>query len=210
VKMKSIKIDMPVYVRVLVFLFLSVCFGSMVARADDVIVLKGSSARVSVDGIRKVTVANPAVIDAKPALDGQSVLVSGLTEGNSELRIERLQGADLVTNVVVRADLNGTLDQVKELLSDVEGLEIKTSGDKILLKGKIITKSDWERKNKVAGAYSGVILDLSEFDTSGTSGGLSAGDFERYRGGYRHCPRNGRYGYFGGCRIQRSRCDSRS
>jgi pilus assembly protein CpaC len=138
----------------------------MVARADDVIVLKGSSARVSVDGIRKVTVANPAVIDAKPALDGQSVLVSGLTEGNSELRIERLQGADLVTNVVVHADLNGTLEQIKTLLSDVEGLDIKVIGDKIVFKGNILTKSDYDNVGKVAAAYSSVTLNMTKLYSS--------------------------------------------
>ena len=99
-------------------------------------------------------------------LDGQSVLVSGLAEGNSELRIERLQGTDLVTNVVVRADLNGMLDQVKTLLSDVEGLDITIVGDKIVLKGNILTKSDYDKVSKVVGAYSGVILNLSTFDRS--------------------------------------------
>jgi len=142
----------------------------MATQAEDLIILKGSSSRVTVDGIKKVTVAAPGIIDARPATDGQSVLVSGLAEGNSELRIEKIQGAELVMNVVVRSDLNQMLSLVKELLSDVEGLEIKTLGDKILLKGKIITKSDWERKNKVTGAYAGVILDLSEFDTKETSG----------------------------------------
>jgi pilus assembly protein CpaC len=140
----------------------------MVARADDLIVLKGTSAKITVaaEGIRKITVANPAIIDAKPALDGMSVVVNGLAEGSSELRIERLQGADLVTHVVVRADLNGTLDQIKALLSDVEGLDIKIIGDKIVMKGNILTKSDYDKVSKVVGAYSGVILNMSTFDRS--------------------------------------------
>jgi len=167
--MKTIQIE--VYARVKNWLVLCLCLwgGAMIVQADDLVILKGSSARVAVDGIRKVTVANPAVIDAKPALDGQSVLVSGLAEGNSELRIERLQGLELVTNVVVRSDLNQMLDQVKELLSDVEGLDVKILGNKIILKGKIITKSDNDKVNKVLAAYSGVILNMATFDTSATA-----------------------------------------
>ena len=167
--MKITTIDMFNQTRKLLALTLCVWGGAMIAQADDLIVLKGASERVAVDGIRRVSVGNPAIIDAKPALDGQSVLVTGIAEGNSELRIERLQGAELVTNVVVRSDLNQMMDQVKELLSDVEGLEIKIMGNKILLKGKILTRSDNEKVNKVLTAYSGVILNMSAFDTSATA-----------------------------------------
>ena len=129
--------------KTLFILVFSICFGSMIAFADDVIVLKGSSAQIPVpDGIKKIIVANPAVIDARPSDDGLSVLVNGLGLGNSELRIQKLQGADLVDNVVVQNNLDQTLSEVKDLLSDVEGLEIKTLGNKILFKGNLLTKSD--------------------------------------------------------------------
>ncbi len=150
-------------------LALLLCIGGtvMVAQADDLIILKGSSARVAADGIQKVTVANPAIIDAKPAMDGQSVLVSGLSEGSSELRIQRLQGAELVTNVVVRSDVTQMLGQIKQLLSDVEGVNISVVGNKIVLQGNILTKSDYDKVAKVVGAYSSVILNMSTFDVSG-------------------------------------------
>jgi len=165
--MKTIKSGVLGSVKNTLVLFLCVWGGVWIAQADDLIVLKGSSARIVVDGIQKVTVANPAVIDAKPALDGLSVLVSGLAEGNSELRIERTQGAELVTNVVVRSDLNEMLDQIKALLSDVEGLDIKVMGNKVVLMGKILTKSDQDKVTKVVGVYGNVILNMSSFDTSG-------------------------------------------
>ena len=167
--MKNIKMNMWMPIKNLLALCLCVWGGAMTAQAGDLIVLKGASERVAVDGIRRGSLGNPGIIDAKPALDGQSVLVTGIAEGNSELRIERLQGAELITNVVVRSDLNQMLDQVKELLSDVEGLEIKIMGNKILLKGKILTRSDNEKVSKVISAYSGVIMNMSAFDTSATA-----------------------------------------
>src|SRR5665647_2051876 len=82
--MQKIRIETPVCMRTLFVLVFSICFGSMVACADDVVVLKGSSARIPVpEGIKKITVANPLVIDARPSDDGTSVLVNGLAEGNS-------------------------------------------------------------------------------------------------------------------------------
>ena len=163
--MKKIRIGSPVCMRTVFALVFSICFGSMVAFADDVVVLKGSSARIPVpDGIKKITVANPQVIDARPSDDGLSVLVNGLAEGNSELRVQKLQGADLVDNVVVQDNLNQTLSEVKDLLSDVEGLEIKVLGNKIVFKGNLLTKSDYDKVNRVIAAYPTAILNMTTFD----------------------------------------------
>lgn len=133
--------------------------------AQGVIVLRGSNTKIAVDeGIKKITVTNPRIIDARPASDGRSVTVSGLAEGVSDLVIELVKGPDLVKQVTVKPDLGGMLEQVKELLSDVEGLELKTVGSKIVVKGNIVTKSGYDRAMKVIEAYSGVILNLTTFD----------------------------------------------
>jgi len=138
-----------------------------VAVADDIVVLKGTSTRIPVaDGIKKIIVANPAVVDARPSDDGSAVLVNGLSTGNSEVRIQKITGGDLIENVVVSDNLNETLSEIKELLSDVDGLEIKVLGNKILFKGNILTKSDYEKVSRVVSAYPSVILNMTKFDSS--------------------------------------------
>ena len=165
--MQNIRINPPGCMKMLFVLVFSICFASTVAFADDVFVLKGSSAQIPVpDGIKKITVANPSVIDARPSDDGLSVLVNGLALGTSELRIQKNQGADLVDNVVVQDNLNQTMAEIKDLLSDVEGLEVKTLGNKILLKGNVLTKSDFDKVNRVIAAYPSAILNMSKFDRS--------------------------------------------
>jgi Flp pilus assembly secretin CpaC len=146
-------------------LILSVCCGTMLVRADDLILLQGSTARVGVaEGIKKIDVGNPQVIDARPSDDGLSVIVNGVALGTSELRIEKLQGSDLITNVVVRIDLNETLTQVQSLLSDVEGLNISIVGNKVVLQGSILTGSDYDKVNKVTGLYGGTVVNMATFD----------------------------------------------
>ena len=165
--MQNIRINSPVCIKMLFALVFSICFASTVAFADDVFVLKGSSAQIPVpDGIKKITVANPSVLDARPSDDGLSVLVNGLAIGTSELRIQKNQGADVVDNVVVQDNLNQAMAEIKDLLSDVEGLEVKTLGNKILLKGNILTKSDYDKVTRVISAYPSVILNMSKFDRS--------------------------------------------
>jgi len=146
-------------------LILSAFCGAMSARADDMVILQGTTAKLSVaEGIKKIDVGNPSVIDARPSDDGLSVVVNGVAPGTSELRIEKLQGSDLITNVVVQVDLNQTMTQVQSLLSDVEGLNISILGNKIVLQGSVLTGSDYEKVNKVASLYGGTVVNLTTFD----------------------------------------------
>jgi pilus assembly protein CpaC len=151
--------------RMMFLLFLCAGLAAPGLRGEELTVFKGSSTKIAVpEGIRKIVIGSESIIDAKPQEDGRAALVVGLNEGSSELRIERLQGADLVYKVTVRPDLQGTMDQIKELLSDVVGLEIKIVGNKIVFEGKIKTQADWERIKKVESAYGGAIIDLATFD----------------------------------------------
>jgi Flp pilus assembly secretin CpaC len=135
---------------------------------EELTVVKGSSATIAVpDGIRKLIIGSPTVITAGPQEDGKAALVVGLAAGSSELRIQRLQGLDLVYNVAVRPDSVGPVGQIEELLSDVRGLEIKTVGNKVVLEGKIKTQADCEKVKKVEAAYAGMILNLATFDQPG-------------------------------------------
>jgi Flp pilus assembly secretin CpaC len=153
------------FAKFLGILTLSAFCGAMSARADDLVILQGTTARIGVaEGIKKIDVGNPSVIDARPSDDGLSVVVNGVATGTSELRIEKLQGSDLITNVVVQVDLNQTMTQVQGLLSDVEGLNASVVGNKIVLQGNILTGSDYEKVNKVAGLYGGTVVNMTTFD----------------------------------------------
>jgi len=155
---------MKTYGSLLLCIGLGVVLASPVL-AEDVVVVKGATCRVPVaDGIKKISVSNPTVADARPDGDGRVVLVEGLTEGLSDLRIERLKGATLVYKIQVKSDLQDMLGQIKELLSDVDGLEVKVVGSRIVLKGNVLTKSDYDRVMKVAEAYTGLILNMARLD----------------------------------------------
>ena len=136
-------------------------------RGEDTVVLKGTSMPIAVpSGVRKISVANPTVVEAKPGQDGKSVTLSGLNEGATEVRIEQVQGGDLVYRVTVRPDLNGMAGEIKELLSDVEGLEVTVAANKVVLRGDIITKRGYDRVQQVASAYGYAVMNMTEFDQS--------------------------------------------
>ena len=70
------------------------------------------------------------------------------------------------------AELSATMEQLKELLSDVPGLDIKTVGSKVVFDGKIKTPGDMEKIKKVMAAYPGAVIDLTAFDPTGMSDAL--------------------------------------
>ena len=146
---------------------LLVCAGLAVVglRGEELTVGQGSSTNIAVaEGIRKIIIGNDSIIAAGPQHEGKSALVLGLAEGSSELRIQRLQGQDLVYKVAVHLESHETIDQIKELLSEVAGLKIKCVGAKIVLEGKIRSPADVEMIKKVEGAYPGATIDLTTFE----------------------------------------------
>jgi Flp pilus assembly secretin CpaC len=163
--MKNISMTELKLTRVFSALLLCAGLAAFSLSAEELTVIRGATQKIDVtEGIKKLDIGSPKIIDARLVDGGQSALVVGLAEGMSELRIERLQGADVIYNVTVRTDLQGTLDQVKELLSEVVGLETKIVGNKIVFQGKIKTQADWQKVKTIEKAYSGLILNLADFD----------------------------------------------
>ena len=151
--------------RWIIFL-LCACLGFIPSRsqAEEFSLGQGSSTNIDVaSGIRKIIVGSDSIIAAGREQDGKSAMVMGLAEGSSELRIQQEHGPDLVYKVAVRGDGNGTIDQIKELLSDVAGLKIKSVGSKIVFEGCVHSQLDMEKIKKVEAAYPGAIIDLSDF-----------------------------------------------
>ena len=66
--------------KICVFLIMLLGCVAMSARAEDLVILKGTTAKLNVgEGIRKIDVGSPTVIDARPSEDGQSVVVNART-----------------------------------------------------------------------------------------------------------------------------------
>ncbi|MCE9614447.1 MAG: pilus assembly protein N-terminal domain-containing protein [Lentisphaerae bacterium] len=135
------------------------------AGAANLQLVPGTTQKVDVPGgVKKITVSNPSVADAKPSSDGKSVIVTCLEEGTSDIRVEALEGADVTVTVKSLADVGGLAEEIRALLSEVEGLTVKQVGSKVVLDGSLMTKSDYDRVSQVAEAYSGAILNLVKLD----------------------------------------------
>lgn len=98
----------------------------------------------------------------------------------SGLRAQQVK--DSSTNSDPHSELMATMNQMKELLSDVAPLEIKTVGSKIVFKGKIKTQADLEKIRRVQAAYPGAVIDLTAFDPAEMAEALQTAVLKDLRG----------------------------
>jgi len=167
--MKGYPLKMKHWARWSSALVLAGWIGTTGVWAEELTVVKGATAQVTVpEGIKNVIVQKKEIVDARPAADGKTLTVAGLAEGTSDLRIERMQGAELLYKVTVRADLQKMIDEIRELLTDVEGVEIKAVGSKVWLRGNVATKTGYDMVEKVAEAYGGTVINGTKLDRSTT------------------------------------------
>ncbi|MFT5126316.1 MAG: Flp pilus assembly secretin CpaC, partial [Verrucomicrobiales bacterium] len=135
--------------------------------AESLSLAPNTSHTVSIpEGVKKIIISNTGVLNASVDSTGRQVVVIATSAGNTELRIQRLEGADYVAQVAVVLDIKPIAAQIQTLLSDVEGLEVQVVGNKIIFKGDIILKRHWDLKEQVKSAYAGMILDLTRISDS--------------------------------------------
>jgi len=138
------------------------------AETEHLTLMPDASAKIEVpNGVTDIYISNDNIIDAKPGPDGDSVIVTGLKDGKSDLRISQIGREELVYKVVVEPELKDLAEQVSELVGDVEGLEVTIVGEQIVLKGELLTRSDMQRVKSAAAAFEGKVKNLSTLDTSG-------------------------------------------
>lgn len=138
------------------------------AESLDLILSPNTTTKVDVpNGVRKLYISNPTILDAEPEEDGLSIVVTGLASGDAELRISQMSGVDLVYKVQVQPELQDLAEEVSDLLSEVEGLEVRILGESIILAGELFTRTDAKRVEEITRNFNGTVVNMTELDLTG-------------------------------------------
>ena len=125
----------------------------------------GASTKIDVPaGVRKIFISNPSVVDARPEDDGYSVLITGIAQGKSEVRVSRVSREDVVYSVNVEPELQDLADEISRMLEDVEGITVKIVGEQIVLDGELLTKGSMRRAQEVADSFTGQVSNWTKLD----------------------------------------------
>lgn len=104
-------------------------------------------------GIARIAVGDPTIADVRPLGEGQ-ILVVGMREGRTTLLVWRNSGRqDSHLLVVRKVSTEDLADEIRALLGDREGIEVRASGEQVILDGRAYTPEDHRRVQEVVELY---------------------------------------------------------
>ncbi len=122
------------------------------AAAQDLVLVKGQQKTIDAPDMNRVAVGNPEVADVK-ALQKQ-ILVTAIGQGQTDIIIwDENQTQRSVKVRVVDTDPRVIAEEVRQLLRNVEGIQVIAMTSKVIIEGKALRKEDLNTINQIAAIY---------------------------------------------------------
>ena len=114
----------------------------------------GQSVILDFPQLKQVAVGDATVADVKVVAGRQQVMVTGLVEGSTNLTIWLEEGKKLSRLIrVFTRDPEIILRDVKALLKDAEGVNVRVVGDKVVIEGETLSDRDYQRVEQAVQLY---------------------------------------------------------
>ncbi|MCL2011471.1 MAG: pilus assembly protein N-terminal domain-containing protein [Cystobacterineae bacterium] len=116
----------------------------------------GSQRVLSISGAVRVAAGSPDVLEVKVVPPNQ-LLLTALAEGRTTLTVWRNNGQRQAYTVTVRkVDQSIVVTDIKKLLGDIEGINVRIIGDFVYIDGQAYTQADADRVDQVVAIYPNV------------------------------------------------------
>ena len=114
----------------------------------------GQQKILQLGNVARVAIGEPEVADVKQVGAGGELLITGIGEGRTSLLVWRKNDARLSYLVVVRRqDPKELVNEIRALLGDCEGIQVRVVGDRVFLDGETVTLDDSDRVQHVLQLY---------------------------------------------------------
>jgi pilus assembly protein CpaC len=141
-------------------LFISIFFLVLPAHAENDAVINlgvGQQKVIPVQGVERIAIGDAEIADVKQVASGTQLIVTGVSEGRTSLLVWHQGGARVSYQVAVRKqDPHELVNDIRALLGEPEGVEIRVVGDRVFLDGETITTADYDRVQQVVAVYPSV------------------------------------------------------
>lgn len=111
-----------------------------------------------------IRVANKKLLTVQFARDKKQLIFTPISRGETTITVRDDKGDIrlILKTIVSENNLSRRAAEIKELLRDIEGIEIKILGDKIVVDGEVVVLSDLNRVYAVLSddSYKGIVLNL--------------------------------------------------
>src|SRR5207253_1010127 len=106
----------------------------------------GEQKVIQVSNISRVAIGEPEVADVKQVGGGNELLITGVGEGRTSLLVWQTNERRISYVVIVRKwNPKEVQAEIRALLGDREGIQIRVVGDRLYLDGETLTTDDYER-----------------------------------------------------------------
>lgn len=111
-------------------------------------------------GVYRLSVGNPDIVEAQPLPKGEGILVVGKKEGDTDLVLWE-PGGRTEMRIEVRSRRGSNVDDARMFARLFPGLTVSESGDSVVVAGSVDTAQDRSTLEEYARAHPGVHLRLS-------------------------------------------------
>ena len=131
-----------------------ILFVSQVCIAEDIITLKpGQEEFRKLDSIKRISVADPYIADAKVLSGGQQLMIRGLNPGETTVTLFDEQEKKSIFHVKVISMMSEEAEKIAELLKGVDTVNVRVIDNKVVIDGSIIREQDKKSLIKVKELY---------------------------------------------------------
>lgn len=140
-------------------LLLQVVFALPALAGQEIILRVGESKTIFLGKIKNVEVGNPGVIDVQEHPDGDKIIVFGVREGYSSLTV-----GTIAYDINVVGDIERLRKDIETLLIDIPGVDVLSSGTKVVVDGVVKRRDDMERIERLVESNKGEVYSLVLLD----------------------------------------------
>lgn len=125
--------------------------------AAEIRLVVGEQRVLNVQALARLAVGDPRVADVQVLGDGRQILITAKRVGQTNLIIWNVEGRkDTIPITVVAKDPDVIAIQIRDLLGEIEGVNIRVVGDRVVLDGRVFTQSDVARIERVTQLFPNV------------------------------------------------------
>ncbi|OQA24671.1 MAG: Type IV pilus biogenesis and competence protein PilQ precursor [Verrucomicrobia bacterium ADurb.Bin345] len=124
----------------------------------------GEQKVVPVFDVSRVSVGDREIVDIR-VLDANQILATGRKRGMTDIILWDSGGNRRTVQVQVLMPVDALVGQIRDLLADVENANVRLIGDRVVIDGRLLLKSDFDRVAAIAGAFGdGRVVNLTVLD----------------------------------------------
>ena len=133
-----------------VFLF-SVHASADVTVGEDLVVLVSQTIVLPARDVTRVSIGDDALLDVRVLADVNQLLLIGKAPGLTDIRIWLRNGDQTSHQVAILTEApQNRLEQVRQSLGSIEGVEARQVGDQVIIEGQVLTAQDFARVDSIA------------------------------------------------------------